>query len=352
MTDTSLPRIAKPPHRVLFFGKNMSRSRATGGLVEALRGQGLEVRWMNLATHRRWVGRPAAIRNARRAFARFKPDMVFVFCRDLPFSLLREFHAEATTVVWVEEPLQEFPDEYIEYLAEADAVFITNPSKLAMLRSRGVHHAAFVLEGFSSTFHYPLGKRSYKRDIAFIGGPGREGKRAEFLASIARHHDLEIFGCHWDEWRKLHPHLRIHGPVRPRGYRKVCAESRIVLGLNQVNRDSLYFSNRTFLTLACGGFHLTHYVPGLERVFRDREHLCWYRDLDDCIAQIDHYLARPEDRERIAVSGRDYVHAEHQFDSRIRYILHSLRLGRAEGPPWLDTGDAELGSVVATTGSE
>lgn len=330
----------------------MSRSRATGGLVEALRGQDMQVRWMNLATHRRWFGRSAAIRNARRTFRRFKPDIVFVFCRDLPFSLLKEFQTDATTVVWVEEPLQEFPDEYIEYLAQADAVFITNPSKLAMLRSRGIDHAAFVLEGFSSTFHHPIKVRRPKRDIAFIGGPGREGKRAEFLAEVARHHDLEIFGCHWDEWNTLYPRLRINGPVRPPGYRRVCAESRIVLGLNQVNRDSLYFSNRTFLTLACGGFHLTHYVPGLERVFENRKHLCWYRDVDDCIAQIDHYLARPDERDAIAEQGCEYVHAEHQFDSRVRYILHSLRVGSAETPTWLSEADTGVGSFVAASGSE
>lgn len=335
----------------------MSRSRATGGLVEALRSHELDVRWLNIATLRRWFGRDMAIRHARRTFSRFQPDIVFVFCRDLPFSLLKEFSSAATTVVWVEEPLESISDEYVEYLAQADAVFITNPSKLGFLRSRGIDHAAFVLEGFSPTFHYPLERQKPKRDVCFIGGPGREGRRAEFLSRVADRFALDIYGCHWDEWATLYPNLRVHGPVRPRAFRNLCASSRIVLGLNQVNGDTLYFSNRTFLTLACGGFHLTHYVPGLERVFREDQHLSWYRGIDECLEKIEYYLEHEDERLAIAQQGCDYVHREHQFDSRIQYILYSLRAGPAEPPAWLPFGEVTstsdaLGAVSAATASE
>ncbi len=333
---SSIPRLPRPPRRVLFFGKNMSRSRATGGLVEALRAHELEVKWLNIATLRRWLGRDMAIRCARRTFDRFKPDIVFVFCRDLPFPLLKEFSKSATSVVWVEEPFENISEDYVDYLGEADAVFITNPTKLTWLRSRGVHHAAFVLEGFSSSSHYPIEGVEKDHDVVFIGGPGREGKRAEFLSRIAEHHRVDIYGCHWDGWANLYPNLRVHRPVRPRGFRNLCASARIVLGLNQVNQDSLYFSNRTFMSLACRAFHLTHYVPGLERVFRDREHLAWYTDVEDCIEKIGYYLERPDERDQIAKVGCDYVHTMHQFDSRIRYILQTLRSGATvDVPDWL-----------------
>lgn len=353
MQDSStIPRLPQAPRRVLFFGKNMSRSRATGGLVEALRAQELEVKWLNFATLRRWLGRDVAIRCTRRTFRRFQPDLVFIFCRDLPFPLLKEFRSDTTTVVWVEEPFENISQDYVEYLAQAHAVFITNPSKLSWLRSQGVHHAAFVLEGFSSTFHYPE-EHPTSRSIVFIGGPGREGQRAEFLSRIAERHDLEVYGRHWDEWANLYPNLRIHRPVKPPGFRRLCASSRIVLGLNQVNRDSLYFSNRTFLSLACGSFHLTHYVPGLERVFQDGEHLVWYTDVDDCIEKIDHFLAQEDERQRIARKGCEYVHEWHQFDSRIKYIMHTLRAGRADPPEWLRyAGDTGLGSVQTASALE
>lgn len=326
-------RLQEPPRRVMFFGKSMSRTRATAGLVEGLRFHGLEVRWLKLAKIRRWLGRAMTMRYARQVHASFRPDVVFVFCRDLPLELLEEFSRCTTTVIWVEEPLDRMGVDYAEYLSHAHVAFLTNPSKFDWLRAHGVQQTAFVMEGFSSTWHYPVpAPRRAERDLVFIGGPGREGRRAQFLAEIARHHDLQIFGKDWGPWRRRYPHLDVRDAVGPRRYRQLCASSRIVLGLNQVNADPLYFSNRTLFTLACRGFHLTHYVPRLESVFGNGEHLVWYRDLDECIEKVAHYLGRPEERRRIAAQGHEYVVREHQFRERIRYILGVLRTGVRASP--------------------
>jgi hypothetical protein len=321
----------RPLRRVLFFGKNMSRTHATGGLVEALVAHGLDVTWLNMATLRRWLGRRLAIRYAAWMFEHRRPDLVFVFCRDLPFELLVRFRERARTVVWFEEPLDDIAHSHAEYLAQAHAVFMTNPSKFDWLEAHGVPHTAFVMEGFSSTYHYPAKTSRPRRDIAFIGGPGRRGQRVEFLAEVSRHFDLEVFGCGWERHAARHPELRVRPAVRAGGYRKLCASSRIVLGLNQVNDDLLYFSNRTLFTLACRGFHLTHYVPRLESVFCNGVHLAWFSDIHDCLEKIAYYLERPEERARIAAAGYEYALAEHQFTARISFILKALREGLPVG---------------------
>lgn len=317
--------LACEPRRVLFFGKSMSRTRATFGLVEALREHGLQVKWLNMATLRRWLGRRAALAQARRLFRRYQPDLVFGFCRDLPRELVDEFREAAKILLWIEEPLREITAEYVEYLAKAHAVFMTNPSKFDWLRQQGIEHLAFSLEGFSDSYHYAIPARAAKRDLVFIGGPGYEGQRAQFLAEIARHYPVEIYGHGWRPWLHRFPNLVVRPPVKARAYRRLCAESRIVLGMNQVNDDPLYFSNRTILSLACRGFHLTHYVPGLERVFADGEHLAWFRDRDHCLEQIESYLRRPIDRAQIARAGHDLVHRSHRFSARIAHILEVLR---------------------------
>ena len=76
-----------------------------------------------------------------------------------------------------------------------------------------------------------------------------------------------------------------------------------MLGLNTINTVELYFSNRVFLTLACGGFHLTHYVPGLETMFTNHEHLVWFHSDDECIEWIAHYLPRPQERNALPHKG-------------------------------------------------
>ena len=318
--------------RVLFFGKSMSRTCCTGALVDAMREHGLMVRWRNMATLRRWLGDDRAARWARAEFRRFRPDVVFVFFRDLPSLLLSEFRAQARVVLWCEEALEDLDPTVVEYFRNADLVCLSNPARLPWLRERGLDNMVFLLSGFQPRFHRPAPAVRPVRDVAFIGGPGRRGQRAELLAEISARCSTEIFGMHWDRWTPVHPGLRVHGPVRPRRYAEICATSRIVLGTNEVNDDFCYFSNRTFLTLACGGFHLTHYVPGLERVFRDGEHLVWFRGRDDALAKIEHWLAREADRRRVAAGGHALAMGHHRYYHRIARVLQILRDGMPADP--------------------
>jgi spore maturation protein CgeB len=98
----------------------------------------------------------------------------------------------------------------------------------------------------------------------------------------------------------------------------------VVVGVNHINDVELYFSNRTFLTLASGGFHLTRYVPGLERMFRNREHLVWYHGEEECLRLIEYYLERPRLRRRIAAAGMDWVRRRYGMTRQVNRILRMI----------------------------
>jgi len=313
--------------RVLFFGKNMSRTRCTGALVESLRRYGVDVRWRNLVTWRRWFGTQVANKLCKAEFRRFQPDVVFVFFRDLPLALMSEFHRSARVVVWCEEALETLDASVVDYFRKADIVCMSNPARFPWLREHGLENMAFLMSGFSPRFHRPLHAQRPLRDVAFIGGPGRRGQRASLLAHIAREFDTEVYGRHWDRWAGSHRHLRVHGQVNNKGYARICATSRIVLGVNEVNEDDYYCSNRTFLTLACGAFHLTHYVPRLDEVFVDGEHLAYYRDEADALEQIAKWLPLVDERAHVAANGHAEVMTHHQYYHRIARILHWLEHG-------------------------
>lgn len=341
--------------RVLFFGLSMSRSRCTGALVEAMRSHGLEVKWLNLAKLRRRVGTKLAWAWARAVHRSYQPDLVFVFHTALPAELLAEFRAQTPTVLWVEELLEKLDDRQVDYLRLGHLVAMSNPGRFEDLRDRGLDNMVFEMSGFSPRFHYPVGPMRKRRDVAFIGSPGSHSARVELLAAVSERHDTEIFGAGWEKWQAKYPHLKVRRPVKPRGYRRVCATSRIVVGQNVLNDSELYFSNRTWLTLACGAFHLTHYVPGLERVFTDGEHLAWFNGVDECLEKIDHYLARDGERERIARAGHDLAVSKHQYAHRVAGILDALEqrdiLGRAAEATGVPMRDGlEDGGAAATSG--
>jgi hypothetical protein len=317
--------------RVLFFGKSMSRTRCSGALVDAWREHGVDVRWRNMATLRRWCGSSLALKLARAEFRRWKPDVVFVFFRDLPSVLAEEFRQDARLVIWCEEALESLDGSIVDYFALADMVCMSNPARFSWLRERGLDNMAFLMSGFSSRYHRPAPPCPKTCDVAFIGGPGRRGQRATFLAEVARHFDTEVHGLHWSRWQHVHGDLRVRGTVDPKGYAEVCARAKIVLGINEVNDDLYYFSNRTFLTLACGGFHLTHYVPKLEDVFQDGEHLAWYHDEDDALDQLARWLPRDDERAQVAAGGHAEVMEHHRYFHRVARILHWLQAGLPKG---------------------
>ena len=126
-------RTGKSVRRVLFYGKSMSRSCCTGALVDALREHGLQVRWRNIASWRRWLGRERSLSMARREFRRYRPDLVFVFNRDLPPSLLEDFREHARIVVWCEEALLELDSSIVELFKHADLVCLSNPVRMPWL---------------------------------------------------------------------------------------------------------------------------------------------------------------------------------------------------------------------------
>ena len=332
--EQNRPR-CRSPRTAMFFGKNMSRSRCTGALVEALRHQGLQVRWHNMATSRRWLGRPRAESRVRRAWRRTRPDLVFVFGQDLPRNLLEEFRRESRVVLWVEESLEDVDRTQVEYFALADLVCMSNPGRFAWLAEQGLDNMVFLMSGFSPTFHRPVVGRAAQREVAFIGGPGPRGRRVRFLAEVSRQFDTEIFGRGWEPFAGDCPRLRLRRAVGNRGFARICASSKIVLGLNSISHERLYFSNRTWLTLACGGFHVTEYVPGLEEVFDCGEHLVWYRDLDDALEQIQNYLGRDAERKRVAAAGHELALRKHRYVHRVARILTWLedraRPAREEG---------------------
>lgn len=345
-------RAPRAVRRVLFFGKNMSRTRCTGALVDGLHGHGLSVRWQNFSTVRRWLSNPRhAHAWVRRTYEKFQPDMIMVFCRDLPLPLLKEFRARTPVVLWVEEALHDLCPEHLEYMRHASLVCVSNPARMPLLHEQGVQDIEFLMSGFSPRFHHPE-RHAQERDVVFIGGPGVRGQRAEFLARVSEHYETEIYGVGWEEWLQRYPKLRVRPPVKARGFRQLCASSRIVLGLNQVNNDALYFSNRTWLSLACRGFHLTHYVPGLETVLRDGEHLAWYHDAEDCLAKIALYLDDAKAREGIAEAGCALAHAKHQYFHRVARVLEIVR-GEAEREPLVERCQAteRVGGAHGTNGT-
>jgi hypothetical protein len=230
----------------------------------------------------------------------------------------------------------------------ADLLAVTAHGMVPNYERAGVPRVVWVPEGvYLPAFRIrplPASARSiYGAEIAFVGGvfqpPVAAGelalRRWHLLDRLGRRFDVKVWGPQNETEHTLErgfPRVTlIRWPAYNEELVKICRTSAIILGINTVNSVYQYFSNRTFLTLACGGFHVTHYVPGLEELFENHRHLVWFRSDDECMDLCGHYLKRPAARWRIAAEGQRLVRRRWSMTRQASRLLSHIEDARAGG---------------------
>ncbi len=153
----------------------------------------------------------------------------------------------------------------------------------------------------------------------------REAARAHrvgLVRAMARH-GVTVWG-HSDWTKALVPGMAYGGPADyPDGARDVYRRTKVNLNVTRIYAGDVV-ANRVWDVLACGGFLLTDYRPEIERHFEIGKDLVCYRSADEAVSLAEHYLARPDERRRIAESGRKKVLARHTLAHRVRTILEAI----------------------------
>lgn len=208
---------------------------------------------------------------------------------------------------------------WIVHLARvSNSFFITAGGLIEKYKRLGVKNVFHLWEGCDPEVHryLPSGSPEYQCEVAFVG-VGKAGRENLLKEVMKAGFNLKIWGR---DWPKSFPVKKEW--VEPEEFAKVCSSARVVLGLNDNNTIPDYFSDRTFLTLACRGFHITSYTPRLERWFTNKKHLVWYKTrkkypwskrYQECADLIKYYLDKPEERERIARMGQEWVYSHYTW---------------------------------------
>ena len=209
-----------------------------------------------------------------------------------------------------------------------DSFFVTAGGLIDRYRRLGFNNVYHLWEGCDPKVHHYVESDSslYQCEVAFIG-TNKAGREPLLRQVKEQGFQVKIWGS--PSWPANLPY---QGELRDsEDFARVCSGAKIVLGLNDDNTIPHYFSDRTFLTLACRGFHLTSYIPGLEKWFTNREHLVWFpirkgrKDrYRECLELIDYYLKKPEERKRIAGAGQKYVYANYTWQQSMEKMLSIL----------------------------
>ncbi|MCU0916676.1 MAG: glycosyltransferase [Planctomycetes bacterium] len=144
----------------------------------------------------------------------------------------------------------------------------------------------------------------YGGDVAFIGGYTEY--RASVLAALAAF-DLRLWGLDWEKC----PHLArcaCREPVYGLKKTKIYGAAKIVVNLQEPEKQINSFNSRVPEILACGGFPLTSYQKDTERTpLVEGQSVVSFTSPEELRDKVAHYLDHPTERAAVSREGRRIV---------------------------------------------
>jgi len=225
-----------------------------------------------------------------------------------------------------------------EHGEEIDLLLITNrdPRDAQMYRRTGHERVRTFYDGVSVEDYWPKPMRP-KFDC-FFGGNNFWGLnkrlerqkrnhpapwirkftgakfREDFVLAVNKQFNLTVRGnVGWEDCKSLN----VKPPLYHPNYLNALRGAKIVLNTINVHRKGL-LTRRFLRSMAAGRLFMTEYCQGMERYFKNHEHLVWFKTVEEGLDLIRYYLDHDEDRERIARRGRKIVSERHTFRQRLK----------------------------------
>jgi len=266
-----------------------------------------------------------------RAANEFAPDIVIVTPIDaIPPATVRALrggNASAKVFGVFSDSISNFGRGHF-FLADYDALFFKDRYVVDKLRSKlGWRHAFYLPQACDPEVHRPADLDDRERaifgaDLTIAGNT--HAFRAAQLAPLMKY-DLKIWGARPPRWLD-HPIVRCHQSREVFGAdksRAMCG-AKIVVNANHYT-EIAGTNKRTFEVAAMGAFQLTD-TPALADVFQPDEEVASYDTAADLIEKVDHYLARPEERARMAARARDRALREHTYAHRWTAHMEAMNI--------------------------
>jgi hypothetical protein len=307
--------------RVAVLGAG-GRHKTEASIVRAARALGHAGALVNVVGWSRWAG-PLAGRAVRALVDRFEPDFL-VLTRHAILAgepALRAILRGRERAFWYFD-LQPTP-AVLALGRVAERMYLTSYSQIDTFRKAGVASVGFLPQGVDPERDRPApGTRpDLICDASFVGS-GLYPHRHAVLRAVGAVCRLQIRGPGWERAPGDLPVAG--GPVHGRRLAQVIRGAAMSLGANaHAEQDAARASasNRMWKVFGGGGFYLGPWVADMDAFAAEGRHCAWYRSPGDAAERAEWYLARPEERRRIADAGRAHALAHHTYAQRLSLLL-------------------------------
>jgi len=155
-----------------------------------------------------------------------------------------------------------------------------------------------------------LPAKECRYNVSFVGqAHSNRSRRMDELRRLGI--EVECFGNGWP-----------NGPVAAEQIPLIMRNSVISLNFSDTFKPGApQVKARTFEVPGAGGFLLTEYAPGLERVYHLDKEIVVFKNTSELAGKIRHYLTHLSERDAIAQAGHERTRREHTYEQRMREVL-------------------------------
>jgi spore maturation protein CgeB len=268
---------------------------------------------------------PLAHKNFRsneleRKIEEFKPDLVLLV-RGISFSHESLKKAPCLFGWWIER--EERVAEALRELDLFDWYFFMNRSCVECAIEHGFNNASYLPHSVDAEAFRPVLGTEKKYDLCFVGNWSPK-RQAYMKAALKITSNIVIYGR---GWRKNNlTNLRLFSCVKGTyidgdELNRLYNSSHIVLNVtnwgNSEGKKRSGMNMRVLEVPATGSFLLTDGARELTEFLLPNTHVATYEGLDEFVAQIVHWLDRPEERSKIAEQGRTHVVTHFSYDQLV-----------------------------------
>lgn len=195
-------------------------------------------------------------------------------------------------------------------------VFSADGGSSAFFRSHGVNHIWSPPAVYGRECYVAEPNPELAQDVIFTGSRGYHPEwqyRPQLLDWLEKTYGSRFTLYEHNSKKRGHVLNELYASA------KICVGDSLCLGFNH----KLYHSDRVPETLGRGGFLIHPYIPGLEKLYRDKEHLVFYKynDWDGLKRTIDYYLEHDDERETIRKRGQEWVKQHHTYRHRMTRVV-------------------------------
>ncbi|MCW8932310.1 MAG: glycosyltransferase [Gammaproteobacteria bacterium] len=267
-------------------------------------------------------------------------DWVYNEFRDDFFNVLKQAHIPVAVFYPDDEP-EGWYNRNLKYDHLYD--LIATHSTLGMQRRIDNNQADKVFYspwGYNQRIFINQECTEKKYDIVFIGKNKvhknepklhrEDGKsREDALLVIAEQAKINnwnfaLFGFGWEN----HPELSefAGGQIDNDSMVKIYNQSKIVFNPGWSNDDvpKPQTKLRHFEVPGAGSFQLTNYNQELSELFEEKNEICFYRNTQELLSNIQYYLEHENERRQIANAGYKRAISEHTLDHRVNALFSHM----------------------------